>query len=420
MSLIDAALRGPARRPRPPARGRRLGPGGRDGLSESCRTCREPIVKDRGTWVHERNRSAVSPVSGHHRAAPQSDARRLLADLRRRATRKARRRLAVVVVAIGTPFLFFMSVLVMFAASGTDPALEPSATALADIPAAFLELYQAAAATEEIDWAVLAGIGKLECDHGRSQLAGCNPPGTVNRAGARGPMQFLGSTWRAGAGRFDPDVSGAPVPRGQENQGYATDGNDDGMADPWDPADAIHAAARYLRRNGAPGNYQGAVFAYNHSDAYVASVLRWADTYRGAAELAAAEGVPQGPMDLAVVRGITVHAAIAGDVEALLAAAEADGLRLTGSGYRSTERQIELRRQHCGTSYYAIYEAPSSSCSPPTARPGTSMHEQGLAIDFQNCSTRSTACFQWLSANAATYGLYNLPSEPWHWSIDGR
>lgn len=129
-------------------------------------------------------------------------------------------------------------------------------------------------------------------------------------------------------------------------------------------------------------------------------------------------------LDLRTVRGITVDAAIADDVEALLAAAEADGIGLTGSGYRDNARQIELRRAHCGTSYYAIYEMPSRDCSPPTARPGTSRHERGVAIDF-SCGadlirSRSDPCFVWLDANAATYGLYNLPSETWHWSIDGK
>jgi probable HAF family extracellular repeat protein len=129
-------------------------------------------------------------------------------------------------------------------------------------------------------------------------------------------------------------------------------------------------------------------------------------------------------LDLATVGGITVSTAIADELEALLAAAEADGFSLTGGGYRDNARQIELRRQNCGTSYYAIYEMPSSECSPPTARPGTSMHERGLAIDF-DCDgslirSRSSACFQWLADNAEDYGLYNLPSEPWHWSVDGR
>ena len=48
------------------------------------------------------------------------------------------------------------------------------------------------------------------------------------------------------------------------------------------------------------------------------------------------------------------------------------------------------------------------------------MHEVGLAIDFENCGSHSTACCQWLSANASRFGFFNLPSEPWHWSINGN
>jgi hypothetical protein len=327
-----------------------------------------------------------------------------------------RRRLIILIV---SPFLMVGAMLMVFAAGGVEPQEDaPSGPAIADIPANFLALYQQAGSAYGIDWAVLAGIGKMECDHGRSQLAGCNPRGTVNVAGARGPMQFLGSTWRIGAGQFDPDVAGAAVPAGQEAQGYATDGNGNGVADPWEAADAIHAAARYLRSNGAPADYGAAIWAYNHSDAYRAEVLRWADTYRRASS--AAQAVPAGAdVPLTQVRGIVVHTSIAGPLDAMLAAAEAEGLTLTGSGYRSHEQQIQLRRAHCGTSDYAIYRMPSSQCSPPTARPGTSLHEQGLAIDFANCSSHTTRCWQWLDANAARFGFFNLPSEPWHWSIDG-
>jgi LAS superfamily LD-carboxypeptidase LdcB len=69
---------------------------------------------------------------------------------------------------------------------------------------------------------------------------------------------------------------------------------------------------------------------------------------------------------------------------------------------------------------------PASQCSPPTAIPGTSEHERGLAIDFR-CNgqsigqrARSNPCFVWLSRHAAEYGFYNLPSEAWHWSTTGR
>jgi hypothetical protein len=128
-------------------------------------------------------------------------------------------------------------------------------------------------------------------------------------------------------------------------------------------------------------------------------------------------------LDLRTVRDITVNSAIADQIEALLGAAEAEGLSLTGHGHRDHARQIALRRAHCGTSYYAIYQMPAGRCSPPTARPGTSMHERGLAIDF-SCDgllirSRSNPCFRWLATHAADYGLYNLPSEAWHWSTNG-
>jgi hypothetical protein len=128
--------------------------------------------------------------------------------------------------------------------------------------------------------------------------------------------------------------------------------------------------------------------------------------------------------ELATAEGITVDAQPAPRLEQLIHDARAAGYQLTGSGYRSHERQIELRRQHCGTSHYAIHEMPSSQCTPPTARPGSSMHEQGLAIDF-SCDgalieSPTTACYTWLADHAPALGLHNLPSEPWHWSTTGR
>jgi septal ring factor EnvC (AmiA/AmiB activator) len=122
---------------------------------------------------------------------------------------------------------------------------------------------------------------------------------------------------------------------------------------------------------------------------------------------------------LATVGGITVASSIAGQLQSMLSAAAADGVTLSGSGYRDSSRQIALRRQNCGSSDYAVYQMSAEGCSPPTARPGASKHEQGLAIDFANCSSRSTACFQWLAGNAASFGFFNLPSEPWHWSTTG-
>ncbi len=123
------------------------------------------------------------------------------------------------------------------------------------------------------------------------------------------------------------------------------------------------------------------------------------------------------------VRGIRVHAAIAGRLQAMLAAAYADGVPLGGWGHRSHERQIALRAAHCGPAPEDIYLKPAGACSPPTAQPGQSLHERGLAIDFHlagaGITTRDSPGYQWLAANAANYGFFNLPSEPWHWSVNG-
>ncbi|MEO5678688.1 MAG: D-alanyl-D-alanine carboxypeptidase family protein [Acidimicrobiales bacterium] len=132
---------------------------------------------------------------------------------------------------------------------------------------------------------------------------------------------------------------------------------------------------------------------------------------------------PAGP-GLTTVRGITVSSSIAGQLASLLSASDSAGLSLGGGGYRSSQQQIQTRMNNCGTSQYAIYEMPASQCSPPTAKPGSSMHERGLAIDFTNrgslISSRSNPAYQWLAGNAGRFGLRNLPSEPWHWSTNGN
>ncbi len=131
-------------------------------------------------------------------------------------------------------------------------------------------------------------------------------------------------------------------------------------------------------------------------------------------------GTGTGGISLCNAGGITVNCQIAGQVRSMIAAAASSGVSLSGGGYRDPARQIALREQNCGSSYYAIYQMPSSQCSPPTARPGSSQHELGLAIDFSNCSSRGSACYRWLAGNASRFGMYNLPSEPWHWSVNGN
>jgi len=134
----------------------------------------------------------------------------------------------------------------------------------------------------------------------------------------------------------------------------------------------------------------------------------------------------RGTADLPIVevRGFRVHRALADSVRQLVDEAAAAGIALRGTAHRPVTRQIELRRQNCGPTDFDVYEKSPSLCAPPTAKPGRSLHELGLALDVQNGDnpivSRSDPAFRWLAAHAPSYGLYNLPAEPWHWSITGQ
>jgi membrane-bound lytic murein transglycosylase B len=122
------------------------------------------------------------------------------------------------------------------------------------VPAKMAALYEAAAGTcPGLPAAVLAAIGTVESGNGTSDLPGVRSG--ANAAGAEGPMQFLPATFAEYA---------LPVPPGGIDP-----------ANPYDPVDAVYAAARLLCANGASGglNLSAAVYAYNHSTAYVAEVL---------------------------------------------------------------------------------------------------------------------------------------------------
>jgi len=140
------------------------------------------------------------------------------------------------------------------------PAYAPSPAALADIPPEYLALYRRAAARFGLDWTVLAGIGRVECDHGRDPDPSCTVEGQLNYAGAGGPAQFLTSTWRE----------------------YGISAGGHGLPDMWNPADAILSMANYVHAAGAPVDYPDAIYAYNHAWWYVADVLAWAKRYRAA------------------------------------------------------------------------------------------------------------------------------------------
>jgi D-alanyl-D-alanine carboxypeptidase len=123
--------------------------------------------------------------------------------------------------------------------------------------------------------------------------------------------------------------------------------------------------------------------------------------------------------DTTSVYGVTVHSSVAFAFKRMVDDAKAAGIALSGGGFRTKERQIELRKINgCPD----VWTAPASSCRVPTAIPGRSLHEIGLAVDVTSGGKTLTAkspAFKWMVANAAEYGFVNLPSEPWHWSITG-
>jgi hypothetical protein len=119
------------------------------------------------------------------------------------------------------------------------------------IPPFLLPIYQAAGMQYGIRWEVLAAINEIETDYGRNL--------NISSAGAVGWMQFMPPTWAM----------------------YGVDANGDGVKDPFNPVDAIFAAARYLRAAGGDQDIRRAVFAYNHADWYVDSVLMRAQVIGG-------------------------------------------------------------------------------------------------------------------------------------------
>ncbi len=141
-------------------------------------------------------------------------------------------------------------------------AIPSSTCAAAGVPPVLVPIYQRAAAAYALGpqgAAVLAGINEVETAFGTNL--------NVSSAGAVGWMQFMPSTWES----------------------YGVDANGDGIADPYNPEDAIFAAARYLSAAGMPADTYGAILAYNHADWYVAEVLANAECYAPAVGAAGVE-----------------------------------------------------------------------------------------------------------------------------------
>ena len=165
------------------------------------------------------------------------------------------------------------------------------------IPADMQALYQKEGKEYGIPWELLAGVGMSETGHWRNR--------NTSSAGARGPMQFMPGTWA----------------------GFGVDGNGDGVKTVLDPADAVPAAARYLKASGAPGDVRKALFAYNRATWYGNDVLFYAQSYGAKACAAPAARNAGAAPGGAPAAGVGAQTAATRPAEPGLAATTLRGLR---------------------------------------------------------------------------------------------
>lgn len=185
-----------------------------------------------------------------------------------------------------TGILLFMATAAADEEKGLQPMIgsEISAEGQQEIPPEYLPIYKAAGQKYGIPWNLIAAIHKVE-----TQFSGIDL--MVSGVGAEGHMQFMPCTW---VGWGHPSCSGlgaGAIPVTDKINpaviakygGYGTDGNRDGKADPWDITDAVYTTAKYLSESGAKsGDYEKAIFTYNHSEKYVADVLMYMKRYAAA------------------------------------------------------------------------------------------------------------------------------------------
>jgi hypothetical protein len=386
--------------------------------------------------------------------------------------------LVALVVAVGG-FLALINVATLSLAggaaqSGGQGGCGPQTQAVAvlgDIPALPLAAYQQVGAATGLDWVYLAAVGRVESSHGGPNLG---PDGTVRPPvfGVRldgstanttivrdtdkgaldrdpvfdravGPMQFLPSTWKMHGG----------------------DGNNDGVVDPQNYFDAVHAAARYLIASGAPRDMRGALWAYNRSTAYYNEVMTQAAAYRSAAQsptggqaallavpaaLPPAQPTPEaGPAAAPAVDscGLPYGAtpvggdrAWGGHPNGRIPAADLCPVLFQPGPVMRCDAAISVEQMNmmwratfgsniCVGSAYRSYgeQAAVKEAKPHlAAAPGKSNHGWGLAVDFcggiQNWNTPQ---HNWMVANAGRFGWFHpawaqrggSKPEPWHWEF---
>jgi cell wall-associated NlpC family hydrolase len=240
-------------------------------------------------------------------------------------------------------------------AAGPSALSRPAAShAAASIPSDYLALYRQAGADYGIPWTVLAAIGEIESDHGRSPDAGVRSG--ENYKGAGGPMQFLKKTWDS----------------------YGVDGDHDGKKDRYDPADAIPGAANLLKHDGADHDLRGAIHQYNHSWDYVNQVMDLARRYGASgADLTAGPG------------GGTIEAACS------TAAGGLAGYSVPLSAPEKVRTAIGWALAQVGTPYVW-----GGDCADPQANPTNPHH--------QNCDCSSLVQQAWAHAGV------DLPRDTFH------
>jgi hypothetical protein len=312
-----------------------------------------------------------------------------------------RRRLAPAAAAALAALLAFALLMVMGvlgAIFGLRPLFsggyEPSQLARAEIPPAYLRLYVAAGRRYGIDPWILAGIGSVETQHGQSTAPGVRSG--VNAFGCcAGPMQF--------------SVVGSPSTWDR----YGIDGDHDGRTSPYDPADAIPAAARYLRAFGAPQDYRAALFAYNHAGWYVAEVLAKAAQYRGNRRATTSDDrEPQ--LDSAALRKVLANNRI------MLTPIQRDDLRSGAIDTRLIATLAWIARNHS-----VVITALKSDHSRYTVDGAISNHAAGRAMDIgavdgEVCrGTRTGRCAELVRELAAVKGPLRSTELIYCWDPDG-
>ena len=200
----------------------------------------------------------------------------------------------MVVLASPLVMIFALASLAGGAASGATAAgqaiFDPSTEAIEDIPPQLLDLYAThGAACAGLPWQVIAGIGKVESNHGRFGGSSIGADGVVRPSIIGIPLNGQNSTaaiadtddgaldgdtiWDRAVGPFQFIPTSWTI--------YGRDGNSDGRRDPQNIFDAVPAAVAHLCPHGSVTDVEAAIFAYNRSADYVALVLQWAATYTG-------------------------------------------------------------------------------------------------------------------------------------------